>query len=112
MPAVTGLKKAEAVRRIKKQGIRYRVVTRNSSKFAVGLVIRANISAGKMVDKGEQIILYVSKGKKAVVTPRPTTVPEPKVTARPPAAKRPVATKKPSHKQDDNLAGDLDTILY
>lgn len=112
MPVVAGLKKAEAVRRLKKQGLRYRVVTRNSSKFAAGIVIRANVSAGKMVDKEKQITLYVSKGRKAVVTPRPTAVPRPKVTTRPSPAKRPVATKKPNHKQDDNLAGDLDTFLY
>lgn len=112
MPKVSGLKKAEAVRRIEKQGLRYRVVSRNSSKFAVGIVIRASISEGKIVEKGKQIILYVSKGKKVVATPKPTTVPRPKVTPEPSATKRPTATKKPSSKQDDNLAGDLDTILY
>lgn len=106
MPKVNGLKRAEAARRLKKRGLRYKIVTRNSSKVNVGIVIRASVSAGKTVKKGRQVTLYVSKGRKVVVTPEPTVVPKPTVTPRP------TVPKKPSHKQDDNLAGDLDTILY
>lgn len=100
MPKVNGLKRAEAVRRLKKKGLRYKIVIRNSSEVSVGIVIRASVSAGKTVKKGRQVILYVSKGRKIVVTPKPTATP------------RPAVTKKPNRKQDDNLAGDLDTILY
>ena len=100
MPKVNGLKRAEAVRRLKKKGLRYKIVIRNSSEVSVGIVIRASVSAGKTVKKGRQVILYVSKGRKIVVTPKPTVTP------------RPTVPKKPNHKQDDNLAGDLDTILY
>jgi len=112
MPKVAGLQKADAARRIRKKGLQYRIVSRNSSKFAEGIVIRASVSAGETVEKGKQIILYVSKGKKVVPTPRPTAAPVQKAATKPPAAKRPTVTKKPSHKQDDNLAGDLDSILY
>lgn len=105
MPGVAGMKREEAVKKLKKKGLRYRIVLRNSNKAIMGTVIRADVSAGKTVKKGRQIILYVSKGKRVTVTPEPTAVPRPTV------APKPTVTKKPKDKQDDNLAGDLDTIL-
>lgn len=105
MPGVAGMKREEAVKKLKKKGLRCKIVLRNSNKAIMGTVIRADVSAGKTVKKGRQIILYVSKGKRVTVTPEPTAVPRPTV------APKPTVTKKPKDKQDDNLAGDLDTIL-
>lgn len=102
VPKVAGLKKRAAIKKIEKCGLRYKVVYRNSSSVAAGIVIRSGISAGKTVKPGKKIALYVSKGKKVES-----------------AAKTPVATQKPkqnkstdSKKKEDDLAGDLDKILY
>lgn len=102
VPKVAGLKKRAAIKKIEKCGLRYKVVYRNSSSVAAGIVIRSGISAGKTVETGKKIALYVSKGKKVES-----------------AAKTPVATQKPkqnkstdSKKKEDDLAGDLDKILY
>ena len=102
VPKVAGLKKRAAIKKIEKCGLRYKVVYRNSSSVAAGIVIRSGISAGKTVKPGKKIALYVSKGKKVES-----------------AAKTPVATQKPkqnkstdSKKKEDDLAGNLDKILY
>lgn len=102
VPKVAGLKKRAAIKKIEKCGLRYKVVYRNSSSVAAGIVIRSGISAGKTVKPGKKIALYVSKGKKVESV-----------------AKTPVATQKPkqnkstdSKKKEDDLAGDLDKILY
>lgn len=102
VPKVAGLKKRAAIKKIEKCGLRYKVVYRNSSSVAAGIVIRSGISAGKTVKTGKKIALYVSKGKKVES-----------------AAKTPVATQKPKQnestdtkKKKDDLAGDLDKILY
>lgn len=100
MPKVDGLKRADAIKKLKNKGILYRVVKRNSDTITKGTVIRANVLAGKTVKKGKSVVLYVSKGEKTAGKPKPVAAPEP------------VATKKPKKKKDDNLAGDLDTILY
>ena len=117
MPEVAGLKKAVAVERIKRKGLRCKVLSRNHNSVSAGTVIRASIAAGKAIEKGKKITLYVSKGKKVTATPkqtiapRQTPIPTPQPTRRPVVTRKPVATKKPS-KKDDNLAGDLDSILY
>lgn len=102
VPKVAGLKKRAAIKKIEKCGLRYKVVYRNSSSVAAGIVIRSGISAGKTVKPGKKIALYVSKEKKVES-----------------AAKTPVATQKPKQnestdtkKKKDDLAGDLDKILY
>lgn len=102
VPKVEGLKKRAAIKKIEKCGLRYKVVYRNSSSVVAGIVIRSGISAGKTVKPGKKIALYVSKGKK-VENP----------------AKTAVATQKPKQnestdtkKKKDDLAGDLDKILY
>lgn len=102
VPKVAGLKKKAAIKKIEKCGLRYKVVYRNSSSVAEGIVIRSGISAGKKVKIGKKIALYVSKGKKVEN-----------------AAKTSVATPKPkqnestdSKNKKDDLAGDLDKILY
>lgn len=102
VPKVAGLKKRAAIKKIEKCGLRYKVVYRNSSSVAAGIVIRSGISAGRMVKPGKKFALYVSKGKK-VENPAKTAV----------ATQKPKQNKSTdSKKKEDDLAGDLDKILY
>ena len=98
MPAVKGLKKEKAIKVIKKSHLRYRLLYRYNGSVPKGIVIRGSIPPGKKVEKNKEILLYISKGKKAV--PVKTTP-------------KPVATKAPAKKnsKDSNLAGDLDSIM-
>ena len=64
--------------------------------------------------RGKEITLYVSKGKKAVkpkATPKPAA--KPVITPKPTITNSPVPQKpKTNRTNDDNLAGDLDSIIY
>lgn len=106
MPEVAGMKKTAAVQKIKKTGLTCKLVYRNSSSVAGGKVIRASVSAGKSVKKGKKLILYVSKGKKTV---KAKATPKPVVTKAPEKRQEKSTSSK---SKDDNLAGDLDSIIY
>ncbi|HBI59697.1 MAG TPA: hypothetical protein DDY31_00545, partial [Lachnospiraceae bacterium] len=114
MPKVTGDKKADAMEKIKKSGLQYKIVRQYSNSVGKGKVIRASIPAGNTVKKGKEITLYVSKGKKAVkpkATPKPAA--KPVITPKPTITNSPVPQKpKTNRTNDDNLAGDLDSIIY
>ena len=111
MPKVSGLKKATAISRLKKSGLRYKIVYRYSSSIKKGKVIRANVTEGKMLKKEKSIILYVSKGKKKTVV---RTTSEPRVTPAPnaPLLSVPEEVQETNKKEkDDSMAGDIDSIL-
>lgn len=99
MPVVKGLRKEKAIKVIQKSSLRSRLQYRYSGSVPKGFVIRGSIPPGKKIEKNEEILLYISKGKKAV--PVKTTP-------------KPVVTKSPAKKntEDGNLAGDLDSIMH
>ena len=66
MPDVRGLKKADAIAKIEKMGLKVgRVSERASDEEEAGTVIASDPRAGTRVTKGETVDLVISKGKKA-----------------------------------------------
>ena len=65
MPDVRGLKRADAIAKLEKMGLKVgRVTERNSDDEEAGVIIASDPRAGTKVTKGLSIDLVVSKGKK------------------------------------------------
>ena len=65
MPDVRGLKKADAIAKLEKMGLKIGLVTeRTSEDEEAGVVIASDPRSGTKVTKGESIDLVISKGKK------------------------------------------------
>lgn len=64
VPNVIGNKKQNAIKKIKKAGLKYSISSEYSSSVSEGRIISQKVKAGKYVDKGKEIKLKVSIGKK------------------------------------------------
>ncbi|HEY7961602.1 MAG TPA: Stk1 family PASTA domain-containing Ser/Thr kinase [Solirubrobacteraceae bacterium] len=69
LPAVTGLKSAEAVTRLRAAGLTPTVQARPSSRVAQGVVIATDPTAGTEVQVGSAVTVAVSSGPARVVVP-------------------------------------------
>ena len=74
VPNVIGKKKSAAIKKIKAAGLKYSITSTYSSSVAEGKIISQNVKANKSVNKGKQIKMVASLGKRpAVTTERATT---------------------------------------
>lgn len=87
VPNVVGNKKKNAIKKIKKAGLKYSISSEYSSSVSEGRIISQKVKAGKYVDKGKEIKLKVSIGKK----PQSTQASEP-VSTREPSTTRHIST--------------------
>ena len=69
VPVVAGLSEAEATAALKKLDLKPLVLQLNDETVEAGKAIRTDPAAGEIVSEGQQISLYVSKGKSQVGIP-------------------------------------------
>jgi eukaryotic-like serine/threonine-protein kinase len=69
VPYVLGLKQAPAVKKITDKGLKAKVVPGFSETFPAGTVMRQSIEGGQKTDKGNQVVLTVSKGRPKTTVP-------------------------------------------
>jgi beta-lactam-binding protein with PASTA domain/predicted Ser/Thr protein kinase len=69
VPDVVGVTQATARGRIKRVGLKPAFRKESSTKIEAGLVVRTDPGAGIAIDRGSEVIVYVSSGAKQVAVP-------------------------------------------
>jgi beta-lactam-binding protein with PASTA domain/predicted Ser/Thr protein kinase len=72
IPSVIGRSQAGAEATLRRNHLKFRIVRRSSSAFAVGVATGTDPSAGQSVTPGTQVTLFISSGKPLVRVPNVT----------------------------------------